>query len=275
MQSLAVAARLHHRYDRVRALAAGCLRRATADRMAIRLALGLFALDSALIGIGFLAKASARFPSLAPLVDGLGFRDPFLQIELDGSLPEIYGYAKTAIAAALLLLLGRRDAQPIYPALALVFLVILADDALGIHEAVGDHVAASVPWQRAFRLRPDDFGEASVYAVWLIVLVAAGAYGMRRSRHAHGDAGILFLALIGVLAFFGVFVDFAGVVVGVSGWWGAGLALGLLDDAGELAAISLGLLLAVTLWRHPELCNAAAPEAVSAASEKASLADRP
>lgn len=275
VQRPAAAARLHDRYRRARALAARCLERAIEDRMVFWPGLVLVALDFGFLGIALLGKAAGRFPSLASFVDGLGLRDPFLQIELDGSLPEIYGYAKTAAAAALLLLLGRRDRQPVYPALAFVFLVILADDALRIHEAVGDHVARSVPWQTAFRLRPDDFGEASVFAAWLIILIAAAAFGMRRSGRTHRDAGILFLAVIGILAFFGGVVDLAGIVIGISGWWAAGVLLGLLDDAGELAALSLGLLLAWTLWRHPALCGKPAPSADAPAPERAPCADRP
>jgi len=275
VQRPAATARLQAQYGRTRALAARCLGTAIADRMVFRLGLVLFALDFGFLGIALLNKAATRLPSLAFFADGLGLRDPFLQIELDRSLPEIYGYAKTATAAALLLLLGRRHAQPIYAALAFVFLLILADGALRIHETVGDHVARSVPWEAAFRLRPDDFGEASVFAAWLIILIAAAAYGMWRSGRAHRDAGILFLAVIGILAFFGVFVDLAGIVAGISGWRAAGALLGLLDDAGELAALSLALLLAWTLWRHPALCGRPAPAAGASHPGRAPTADRP
>lgn len=221
----------------------------------LRLSLiGLLFVDFAFIAANQVALAFALSPKLqnALNIHIVAPVSPAFSVSDDWSVPEMTDYAKAAIIAALLFLCGRRHRQPIYLSGAAAFLMILADDALTIHETVGGYLAArySVPF--AFGLRPQDIGELIVYAAWMVAGGALGLYGLIGSTAAHIRAAMLFAAVIGLLAFFSVVVDMAEIPI----YWQfrrAALMIGVVEDGGEMVALTIALILALTLWRHPGL----------------------
>ena len=60
-----------------------------------------------------------------------------LNIALDYSIAEFFGYAKWSVIIVLLWLTSRRTRNPALLSCAVLFFVMLADDSLQIHETVG------------------------------------------------------------------------------------------------------------------------------------------
>ncbi len=227
---------------------------ARGDTFLWRLALALLAIDAVFILVNLVALALALSPKLQAMVNiDLGFvLSPALSVNTDGGLPEMTNYAKTAATAALLYLCSRRHAQPIYLAGAVAFLIIVVDDALMIHETTGGYLAARFDLPSAGGLRPQDLGELGVYATWALVIGALGIYGIAASSAVHIRAAMLFAGVIGFIAFFSVVVDMAEIAI----YWQfrrAALMIGVIEDGGEMIGMTIALILALTLWRHPSL----------------------
>ncbi|HEX6980470.1 MAG TPA: hypothetical protein VF342_14340 [Alphaproteobacteria bacterium] len=220
------------------------------DRRIRALGLSVLAIDFLFIAINFLVKLSKATRKIT--LDMSAFDKPYLSLDWDGGLPEIFGYVQTAATALLLLALARRTGRAMYAALGGIFLVILADDALMIHETLGDAIAMdlNLPW--FVGLRPQDFGELAADGGMLLLVGALFVYGIRRSDRDDIDVALLFAAIVGAIAFFGVVVDMLVIELyyGLSRRFAR--LLSVLEDGGELVGMTLALLVAVTLYagRH-------------------------
>ena len=203
----------------------------------VRLGLMLLAADAVFCGL-----------HLVHLAGRLG---PRFSVEADGGYPEAFQYVKEFWAAALLLAaaatavrpggrpagLPRRGGAAWCAAWAGVFGLLLADDALSLHEAADRRLADLLGLRPAFGLRAGDFAEllfaaaagtAALTVAWAAAL-AAGPRGRRLSGRL--------LALLGALALFGVGLD---VLHSAARPWPAAFALlGLAEDGGEMAVVSL------------------------------------
>lgn len=247
---------------RIHALAKRVCEAVGRDAFLRRVLIGLLLVDLAFIAANLIAMALFLSPKLQGMVDiDLSIvLTPAFSVNADQGLAEIFDYGKIAATVVLLYLCGRRHAQPIYLAGAVAFLIILLDDSLMIHETVGAWLASRYDLPFAYGLRPEDFGELSVYAVWMLVAGALGLYGLAASRVEHIRAAMLFVAVIGVIAFFSVLVDMAEIAI----YWQfrrAALMIGVIEDGGEMIGMTLALVLALTLWRRPSLVAETPPKA--------------
>lgn len=235
---------------RFHALAQAIALSAWRDRRIRALGLSVLALDFLIIAVNFLVLLSKSTRKIT--LDMSAFDKPYLSLAEDGGLPEIFGYVQIAATVLLLMAMARRTGRAMYAALGGVFLVILADDALMIHENLGDVIATGLhlPWLAG--LRPQDFGELATDGGLFLVLGALFVYGIRRSDRDDIDVALLFAAIVGVIAFFGIVVDMLLVEVyyGLSRRFGRLLIV--LEDGGELIGMTLALIVAVTLYagRH-------------------------
>jgi hypothetical protein len=171
-----------------------------------------------------------------------------LDLEFDGSIPETFEYLKwTACIVGSLWLFERRDFQPLYLLWAILFLYLLIDDILGIHENVGAWLSDLMNWQPAFALRAIDFGELAVTCFSSVILLGpiVLAYWLSRDDVAKSFCRRMMFWLI-ALAFFGVGVDMLHIVVSS---WSATLSgiVGAVEDGGEMLMASL---LTYTVWRE-------------------------
>ncbi|HYF39484.1 MAG TPA: hypothetical protein VD930_07360, partial [Gemmatimonadales bacterium] len=66
------------------------------------------------------------------------------QVGRDWSYAEVLGYSKLLIVVTTLASIPARLKRPVYPGLALVFTVVLLDDALRLHERWGGTVASAL-----------------------------------------------------------------------------------------------------------------------------------
>jgi hypothetical protein len=132
----------------------------------------------------------------------------------------------------------RRDA--LYLAWAALFLYLLLDDSLEIHEALGPVIAEVLERGPAYGLRGKDFGEITVSLGAAALLLGFIAFCYRRSRD--DSARVLTLVLLpwlAVLALCGIGVDVAKRTMRVSydeKW--AVMTAGVVEDGGEMIAAS-------------------------------------
>lgn len=174
--------------------------------------------------------------------------DPLFSLEEDGGYPERYQYAKTFSIVVLLIMVSAKAKVIGYGAWAVLFLYLLLDDALSIHESFGLHVATNLDFSPAFGLRARDFGELVVTAIAAtLLLTPLAAFYWRGSNAFKIVSKCLFLLLV-ALAFFGIFVDM--LHVAIQQGWKVSFLLGALEDGGEMVVISVMVAYVFLLYRR-------------------------
>ena len=203
-----------------------------------RLAAVLLLIDFAFIAIQIAAEAS-----------DYAFRGSFsLGLEKEHGAAEIYGYAQSFGVAVLLLLAWRRWRNPVACFWAGLYLFVLLDDALLIHERAGSAIADFGVVSIA-SLRAQDVGELTFYA--LLGSLALTALLAVERRHPPGPRPStltrLMLPVTGLLFTFAVVIDAAASTLPFEA---------ALEDGGELIVLSLALLVSVAWARRPEMIAA-------------------
>ncbi len=163
--------------------------------------------------------------------------NPLFSLETDRGYPEIYQYIK---AFSIVVLLGSvllRTRVIGYSAWCLLFLYLLLDDALGIHESVGNYIAVNMAFAPAIGLRARDFGELAVSAIAATLFLIPLALFYVRGPGAFKRASEHLLLLLVALAFFGVLVDLLHVAVKLG--WKVTFLLGVVEDGGEMVVMSI------------------------------------
>lgn len=159
-------------------------------------------------------------------------QDFHFSVEMDWGHGDVFQMVKEYWAFALLVALFLRTRRPVHGAWSLVLGYVLLDDAVQIHERGGGKIVEWFGYAPAFQLRAQDFGELTVtVAAGLGLAVAMGGAWLLSDREDRRVARRL-TALLGLLFFFGVIVDMLHVV---RAW----PLLGLLEDGGEMLAMSL------------------------------------
>lgn len=165
-----------------------------------------------------------------------------LSIEADRGYAEIFQYIKLFwivlnFVSISVLYKGRS-----YLAWAALFLYLLLDDSLLIHENVGSHLAEVLNFSSRLYLRPVDFGELLVSATALVVFF--GLFLLvypKSSRRFRRDSRNLILLLC-ALAAFGIGFDMVHVMLDyVPGEIGRKLyyLAAIFEDGGEMLVVSL------------------------------------
>ena len=185
--------------------------------------------------LGLLFAADLAFLALHIANRYLPHGDILLTLSTERGYSEIFQYIKEYWIAVLFLVVCFRKKQGVFLAWAALFVYLLCDDALTIHETAGGLLAAAWNFSPMFGLRPQDFGELLVSLaagfVFVILLVIFYPRSTPDSRRAAIDLALL----LGLLAFFGVAVDLLHVALGgvfPYGWI-------ILEDSGEMIAMSL------------------------------------
>lgn len=194
----------------------------------------LIALDLLFIGLhaALSVAATARW---------LGAPPESLRITADHSRPEIFNYTKFAVTVACLAAAFRRTRLPLFASLAMIFLLVLLDDSLLIHEQLGNRLGALTGWDKS--------GELVAFAgfgVIIIVILVPGLWGLHRAIRPQA---VRFVGVLVALAVCGVVIDFVHALLDNS------LALyddklaGLAEDGGEMLIASVATAYAVAAWR--------------------------
>jgi hypothetical protein len=167
---------------------------------------------------------------------------PFLEsrifsLQRDSSYSEYFQFMKFFWIILMFLYIWRVTRVRSYGAWILVFGYFLFDDALQIHERVGELIAGHLNFAPPFNLRLVDVGELIVSATagGILLLVLAWAYLRGPDTFKKVTRDILLLVL--ALAFFGVGVDMAHSAMRVV--WVLDLLLVMIEDGGEMIVVSL------------------------------------
>lgn len=154
----------------------------------------------------------------------------------DRGYAEFFQYTKELWVAILLFSLAIKKRRMLYLVFSSLFFYFLVDDAVELHEQVGEFLANYFGFQPALGLRDVDFGELIVAAVLgLVFAIAIAAFYFRSHRSARRVA--LYLASMTVLlAGFGVVVDMIDIMVPHQG---ASDVLMIVEDGGEMLVMSL------------------------------------
>ena len=189
-----------------------------------------------------------------------------LSLDREGSWGEGYGYLKYLWAGVTLLLLPRARARwvsPVPTTWGVLLLLLMADDALRLHERAGRFVAGAADLPAVGAMTPAQLGELAVVAAvgGPVVVVLAVAHLL--AAPADRGLSLRLAALLGLLVLAGVVVDAVHSVLGR-----ADLLLVLLEDGGELVVAGLMLVLAVS---RSDRRHDAAPRAVDLTSRTAAV----
>ncbi|MCL6294930.1 hypothetical protein [Jejuia spongiicola] len=154
-------------------------------------------------------------------------------IEKDLGYAEFYQYLKEFGILSLLLYLFYKQKQLIYLVWAIIFLCLLLDDSLSIHENYGFYLADYFNIQPKFNLRPEDFGELLIFVffgfIFFISIVFAFLKADIKGRLMTKKLFSLFL----ILAFFGTCIDLLHITIP----YGKN-HVALIEDGGEMVAMS-------------------------------------
>lgn len=157
-------------------------------------------------------------------------------IEEERSYADIYQYIKEywiVIGLGFVLL---RNYSALYLGWFLLFVYVLLDDTVQIHEHLGLMISKNLHFLPSFNLRPEDFGELIVSACFglffLIFIGTAYRFGARLSRKISRSLIKMFL----VLALFGIVFD---MIHAATGSAILQPILGLLEDGGEQVVMSV------------------------------------
>jgi hypothetical protein len=158
-------------------------------------------------------------------------------LESENGLAAIYQYIKQVWLAGCLALAFLQTRAKVFAAWALLFALLLLDDALELHERLGVIIAASLNFPAVFGLRPADFGEVLVAAGIGCMALALAAIAFWRGGKEARQVSADLMCLLVALAFFGVFFDVLHTVTyfnapSIAQWFA------LIEDGGEMLVVS-------------------------------------
>lgn len=164
------------------------------------------------------------------------FSSKLYSLAKDGGYPEIYQYVKEFWIVLLILSVYVKTKEIRYILWAMVFAYLLCDDAIRIHERLGSIIASNLDFTPIFGLRLQDFGELAVTAIALVLLLTPIGFFYLRASSMFKKITRDLLVLLLTIGFFGVFVDMVGIVVS---WPKGRFLLEIIEDGGEMIAISM------------------------------------
>ncbi|GEM_PF-423035 len=169
---------------------------------------------------------------LSPLLN-----NPLLSLQKDNGYPEFFQYIKWSWIIALLTYVSITRRSLNFSAWGVFFTYLLFDDALAIHEKVGERIARNLTMIPPLGLRLQDIGELAVTGVagafLLSFVLVSYRYGPKTFRKMSHDL----FPLIFALAFFGVFVDM--LHISIQPGWKTNQVLTVIEDGGEMIIASI------------------------------------
>ena len=170
---------------------------------------------------------------------------PLFSIEMDFGYAEVYQYIKEYWIVVLLLIVAIKRSRIVYFSWSSLFMYLLFDDSLRIHEKFGGYLVKYFEFQPMFHLRAQDFGELSVSMLFGFLLFTFIGASYLFSDHIGKQVSKHLFILVIFLAFFGVLVDLLHIAIP----WGKSI-FGLIEDGGEM------LIMSIIVWYVFELKTA-------------------
>lgn len=171
-----------------------------------------------------------------------------LGLSKDRSAAEIINYGIAFLAAILFLLSYFQTRAPILLFMALFMGFVWIDDSIGYHERVGRLLVSSLELPAFARFRPQDTGEVLAWGIAAIPLFGFLVFGCLRRKT--GDMALLglFMTGVAVLVVCGVLAGLLNIAAGKQ----FDLILDIVEDGGEMLAITYMAMFALGLSRHSD-----------------------
>lgn len=141
------------------------------------------------------------------------FNDLFSLVQ-DSSLSEYFQYLKWLIIAILFIVISIKQSSLTYIAWTLLFLYLLFDDSLELHEKYGADFIQYINSTPPMGLRKQDVGELIVTAIAGGLLFTILAWAYLKGSEIFKNVTKEMLILIAILALFGVVIDMLGQTFG-------------------------------------------------------------
>jgi hypothetical protein len=161
------------------------------------------------------------------------------KLNTDRGYSEISQYIKETWISAILFAFFIKKRQILYATWSLLFGYLFLDDSFRIHEEMGRIVAQYLHYVPFMKLRPVDFGQLTVSVAGGVVFLSLIGAAYRFSGPEDRRVCKHLVFLLGVIVFFGVFVDAVHVVLQSERW---NPVLVVVEEGGEMLAMS------VTCW---------------------------
>ncbi len=160
-------------------------------------------------------------------------------LEMDRGFPEMYQYLKWLWIIIILIYISAQNKSYSYISWALVFSYFFLDDAMKIHEHVGEFFASVWVdnYTPQFGLRLEDFGELASSAIAGVILLSLLTVTYLKTNEIFRKMSKDLVLLILILVFFGIGVDMLHVATMDLGWK-VSFILGVIEDGGEMITAS-------------------------------------
>ncbi|MCZ6702981.1 MAG: hypothetical protein O6940_08075 [Ignavibacteria bacterium] len=159
-----------------------------------------------------------------------------LSIERDFGFAEMFQYIKAYWIGLMLLWLALKRRSFLFFGWSQLFIYLLFDDALQIHEKGGNILARDFNLQPILGLRAQDIGELGIVLIvgvaFLAIIGISHYFSEQRLREISKRIAILLVALV----FFGVFID---MIHSMFSHTRVNYLLVLIEDGGEMVVMSL------------------------------------
>jgi hypothetical protein len=163
--------------------------------------IGLWSVDVVFVLSNVIAFLAEKLALIAKIPD-------FIKITRDGAAPEYFGYIKWAVIILSLLWLAIRERWLAPARWAIVFVIILIDDSIQIHETVGLMLTEHLTLPVSLQAQTQDIAELLVFGTMgLIALALTASMFFSRDHYTRAISKRLGLVIL-FLVFFGVFLDF-------------------------------------------------------------------
>ena len=230
------------------------LRELCRDQRSRRIIAVIFVINLSFIAAHCFIQIALYFVLIEEFILHLRLNSWRFRLDRDGSVAEWFNYLQATICVVLLLGVFRTTRQPLYAAWALIFLVVVVDDSLTIHERAASYVASTFGIPAVSYLRPQDLGELLFWATIGSVLVGILWWSFARSGRSARDAGGVLALAFAALIFFAIGIDMIHMALSQQGT-GLYAVLAVLEDGGEMLSIGLASALALLLYRHPAIAG--------------------
>jgi hypothetical protein len=184
-------------------------------------------------------------------------RDPIFSLDSNAGFAQAFSSAQTLLLILLLLGLARRTGEMLYLALGGVYVIVLLDDALALNQLLGSPLVRALGLVDHPRLLAQSLAEMLVYGALAVPVLALLGLGWLHASPAQRRAGAAFVLLLALLAFFATVMDLVHLAF-IKSFRGSRLVLEVLEEGGEMATLSIALLLALALTRQAPPATAAA-----------------
>ena len=173
----------------------------------------------------------------------------------DSSFAEKFQYLKWLLIATLFLIISIKQSTFKYMAWALIFLYLLLDDSLEIHETFGAYLVQNSTSNAPFGLRMQDIGELLVTAIAGSILFSLLLWAYLKGNSVFKRITKEMLLLIAVLVFFGVGVDMLHQIFNAGKI--SNFLFEVVEDGGEMliASIMLWYTFIVSKLNHGGILN--------------------